>query len=501
MDLQGREPLRPGAGVASLVANDHPACWDVHPRRQRGCRTDHAESVLPERLLDDRPVVRPQPGVVEGDPPRARLREPSPLFGRPGLAELLRDHRGLLPDVGRLGHPFVGECARELFCLAARPDERHRLPAVTHRGGDQRCRRGRVVVRLGRLVDGHRLCRLIVERHGPVGVHARPEVDRAPLRLHQPGIEPRRDRAGVVDCRRQRHHLWVCRPTPECRECHLQGGAPTGRPEEVDLVDDDTRQRLDPRRTVADRRVHLLGGGDDHVLVGQLGGRRVVVAGRDPDTHARQLGELLVLLAGQRPQRTDVQPRPVGRQHRQLRDERLPGGGRHCTHQVLPVTHPRLDGRGLGRVQFVDPTRLEVVAVPRGQREFPHTHTSCGAASYKNPGSDPSTPSDRVLRAAASGTSIRLPNQQCDDGDRRDGGVGLVVLGWERLLVGVTPRVGGGVARRATPHRPPGRRLVHVPRSGDPTGGVGRRECRDSVDRGRPRRLRGGVGDGRRESG
>jgi hypothetical protein len=128
--------------------------------------------------------------------------------------------------------------------------------------------------------------RAVVEGDVPADTNAGPEVDGPPLRLDEGRVEPVGDGLGVVDRRRERDDLEVRDPPPKGRHGHLQRGPPPLGPEEMDLVDDDAGEVVDPLRAVPDRGVDLLARGHDHVVAGQLLAGRVEVAGGDADVDA-----------------------------------------------------------------------------------------------------------------------------------------------------------------------------------------------------------------------
>ena len=141
----------------------------------------------------------------------------------------------------------------------------------------------------------------------------------------------------------------------------------------MDLVDGDAGEVVDPRRAVPEGGVDLLGGGDDDVVVAEVVGR-VVVARRDCHVDPGERVELLVFLTRERAKRDDVQPRPVGGQHRHLREERLARRRRDGREDVRALGDAGLDGRRLRRVQVLDTATDEVVPNLRGQRQVADVH-------------------------------------------------------------------------------------------------------------------------------
>jgi len=130
----------------------------------------------------------------------------------------------------------------------------------------------------------HRIRRLRRRRRGT-------EIDGSPVGFDERGPEPVGDLAGVGDGCRQRDKLDTGGEPAEMCERDFQGRAAIGLAQQVYLVDDDTADIVDPARAVADRRIDLFAGGDDDIVVGQLGGRRVVIPRCNPDIDTRQLAE------------------------------------------------------------------------------------------------------------------------------------------------------------------------------------------------------------------
>ena len=304
--------------------------------------------------------------MVEGGAPLDAVGEVLARLGVGDVPQLLGDGRQPLalfrnkPVADGVGQPLGGA-----FGVPPGVDEHERRAVVGQRVPDDG-RRGLLVG-----VDPQLLLGAVAEVHRLPVVDALPELDGPPGGIDQLGVEPLGDVGGVADRRRQRDHLDGRVDAAELRQRHLQRRPPTGVVDEVDLVGDDAVEVVDPRRAVADEGVDLLAGGDDDVFVGEPLARILVVAGgnADGDPVVLEDGKLLALLAGQRPQRDDVQRRAAaidGRQHRQLRDERLTTCSRHGGDEALAGRHPGFDGGGLRRVQRLDATLAEVIGEPRG---------------------------------------------------------------------------------------------------------------------------------------
>src|SRR6266498_1917687 len=120
----------------------------------------------------------------------------------------------------------------------------------------------------------------------------------------------------------------------------------------MDLVRDDQRELVHPRRSVSEETVRLLVCRYDDVVSSQPGVRAVIVAGRDSDPemlaarllYRRILLELLELLTRQRSQGSEIDRLAILLekvfQNADLGHERLPARRRTRQDQVLAVEHP-----------------------------------------------------------------------------------------------------------------------------------------------------------------
>ncbi len=292
--------------------------------------------------------------VVVGDAVREEGGEAADPFGL-----LLRDQRELFG--GRLRpRPFLRaqhpsdrerEATGELLARAPAVDEDEHLSAVFQRGPDEA--RDRLV----RRVD---LARRQVGEDDPAGaVDPHLQRDRPEVARYVARPEPGGDLLGVADRGGEGNDLQTRVRAPEPGEAHLEGRAPLDVPHQVDFVGDDDAQPVEPGVPPAQQPVRLLARRDQHVELLELLRGEVEVADRDADFHAElgELGEVLRLLVGERPQRNEVEAGlsgPCGPKEREVGDQRLAARGRAGEEHALAGKDAR-DRRGLRRIQLVDP--------------------------------------------------------------------------------------------------------------------------------------------------